>query len=520
MQFSFVLTLLAGLVSETTALRCGTLLTTDCVSSGDIRYDHGYSNDLLKQHPIWEKTNGLGRMTSTTRDPNGTPIYAVPYDIVTGKYGIGPLTNLVDGRFFFNKTIIGSRSYQHVYVFTPPVPLELCQGGPPPGIFNAGIFNESEAKGPPNGVSDEICGVNGRLILGDNWGASTYDKDATLRDFKGLGWWNAITVTLRKPIDSRTMYIYSRDHIEGEGAEVQFSGDHIFYDNFKKQVYSTSLYLFGTGFPFQSHTSSVLEKIEGGNKQFVKEIEEAMDEFNIPMSQRVPIPMTTECLHPLECATEEEFCTIGKDPNCSESPYQEPAASLNGGAITLVVILCLAATTVVFYIIYQQSRAKQKKRYRDHFIRSIAKHIHIEPTANMTSPENLKKEFDKIDTDEGGTISKEELQVFTDSGMIGNLSKKDFSAMWSALDLDNSGEIDFVEFTVFLSSCGDEFDKVNKEQDVMTKAEKLNFASKRLSVRDLSAINQSADTGTDDNNAASQTKIQLYQHLELLGDMK
>ena len=56
---------------------------------------------------------------------------------------------------------------------------------------------------------------------------------------------------------------------------------------------------------------------------------------------------------------------------------------------------------------------------------------------------------------------------------------------WSALDVDNSGEIDFVEFTVFLSSCGSEFEQVQKEQATMTKEEKLKHASKRLSAKAL-----------------------------------
>ena len=41
------------------------------------------------------------------------------------------------------------------------------------------------------------------------------------------------------------------------------------------------------------------------------------------------------------------------------------------------------------------------------------------------------------------------------------------------------------EFAAFLSSCGDEFDAVSKEQKAMTKAEKLKYASSRLSTRML-----------------------------------
>merc|ERR1712037_399470 len=97
----------------------------------------------------------------------------------------------------------------------------------------------------------------------------------------------------------------------------------------------------------------------------------------------------------------------------------------------------------------------------------------------------LKKEFDRVDTDGGGTISKEELKAFVQTGKVGLISNKDFEALWCAIDLDNSGEVDFVEFLAFLGSCGTEFESVNKEQQRMTHEEKLKFASKRLSARNL-----------------------------------
>lgn len=472
----FALVLLV-LISKANALKCGTPLTTDCVKDSDIRYDPDYTNDLLKQAPVWEKRTGFERLVDTTRDGNGTGFYAVPYDETTGMYGTGPLTNLVGALSFENYTIIGSRTYKHIYVFTAPVPQEFCQGGPPEGTVDVNVGGEQQP----------ICGVNGRLIVGDSWGASTYEKDGSVQLFKGLGWWNAITSASIIPIDERTVYIVARDTKEGkDDAKVQFSGDVIYYgDNFEKVAVSSSLYQFDAENPFKSNTVSDGVSLE--EEQWLEEIQEAMDKFNIPASKRVTLPMTTECLHPLECASEEDFCTVGKDPECSVSPYQEPAASLNGGGIALIVILCVAAVVAVGSFVYRRASASQKKRYKEHIIRGIARNITIAPTAGMLSPELLQKEFGHIDKDKGGTISKVELKEFLDSGKVGDLSVKDFDAMWAILDLDGSGEVDFVEFTVFLSSCGEEFEQVHKETLVMTKKEKLLFASKRLSVKDLAA---------------------------------
>ena len=70
--------------------------------------------------------------------------------------------------------------------------------------------------------------------------------------------------------------------------------------------------------------------------------------------------------------------------------------------------------------------------------------------------------------------------------------------MWAVIDIDNSGEVDFVEFISFLGSCGTEFETANKEQKAMTKDEKLKYASQRLSMRVLSVPKDDEEEGADD----------------------
>ena len=184
MKFTLFAAVFPTIMKTANALQCGTALTTDCIAATDIRYDSEYTNDLLKQASVWDKKSGLAKFTTTSRGSNGELIYAVPYDEITGTYGAGPLTNLVEVEAYTNETIVGSRSYRHIYLFTRPVPAELCQGGPPEGVFDVDAV-------PPEGTDADadtpICGVHGRLITGDTWGTSTYEKDGTVRDFKGLG---------------------------------------------------------------------------------------------------------------------------------------------------------------------------------------------------------------------------------------------------------------------------------------------------------------------------------------------
>jgi hypothetical protein len=73
-----------------------------------------------------------------------------------------------------------------------------------------------------------------------------------------------------------------------------------------------------------------------------------------------------------------------------------------------------------------------------------------------------------------------ELKAWIDEGKLGNISDKDFNALWSALDIDGSGTVDFVEFCTFLSGCGEAFDEVYDQQEKMSKQEKMKYASSRL----------------------------------------
>ena len=126
------------------------------------------------------------------------------------------------------------------------------------------------------------------------------------------------------------------------------------------------------------------------------------------------------------------------------SPYQEPDAQLKGGFVALFVILGVLVYGAGTFLLHCNISKKQKRCYKKQFVRSIAMNITIADAAGHVNPEQLKKEFDFIDKDKGGTISKDELKNFISSGKIGEISDKDVEVMWRAIDIDNSGEVDFV----------------------------------------------------------------------------
>lgn len=76
------------------------------------------------------------------------------------------------------------------------------------------------------------------------------------------------------------------------------------------------------------------------------------------------------------------------------------------------------------------------------FVRSIAPTIDRRVGAEFVSVEDLKSQFDGIDTNNDDTISKDELRKFlVDQDQA--LSDKDFEVLWRTIDIDGKNEVDF-----------------------------------------------------------------------------
>ena len=202
------------------------------------------------------------------------------------------------------------------------------------------------------------------------------------------------------------------------------------------------------------HTMIPMQRIISANtatmvriseEEFLAGIEEYNEAFQVP--QPIQAPMTSDEVAKYDGTfpAEEDWCGgVMSDVSCTPSPYVEPDVQMKGGFIALFVILGVLLFSSVALFFHRKAVETQKKRYKEHFIRGIARNITISDSAGRVSPEQLKKEFDHIDKDKGGTISKDELKTFLKSGKVGDISDKDVEAMWAAIDIDNSGEVDFV----------------------------------------------------------------------------
>lgn len=172
-----------------------------------------------------------------------------------------------------------------------------------------------------------------------------------------------------------------------------------------------------------------------------------------------------------KCPSEEDWCKL--DPECSVSPYQEPPASVKGGAVAGITVACVAVVLLAMYAIFVYKLKQQEKRNKVMFCKAVAKNIRL--SGDLT-PEALAKEFTRIDESKtpDGKIDKEELRQFLLSGALGDINEKDFEALWAVMDADSSGDVDFLEFCTYLGHCHE----VYEETRHVSRTERLSLAQK------------------------------------------
>jgi len=70
----------------------------------------------------------------------------------------------------------------------------------------------------------------------------------------------------------------------------------------------------------------------------------------------------------------------------------------------------------------------------------------------VLTKDNIREEFEAIDKNGDEKIQKEELREYVSSGKLGTacMNKPGFEALWSCMDTNSSGEVDFFEFCSFM----------------------------------------------------------------------
>ena len=161
--------------------------------------------------------------------------------------------------------------------------------------------------------------------------------------------------------------------------------------------------------------------------------------------------------------------------------YAAPNGGLSPGAIVGIVVGCVATACLAMSLYYLRRLNNQRKRYKKRLVQNVARNVSIAPSAGGISADKLAAEFAHIDENGDGSISKSEMRTWLEDGKLGEISDKDFDAMWDAMS-GKDDRLNAIEFFVFLSGCGDAFDEVYNEQSKMSKNQKIALASRRLSV--------------------------------------
>jgi hypothetical protein len=187
------------------------------------------------------------------------------------------------------------------------------------------------------------------------------------------------------------------------------------------------------------------------------------------------------------------------DPNCSESPYQEPAASLNGAGIAVIVICCSVAVATCLFFFYKWSKSKQEKRVKYHFAKKVVQNMSFVGSHENITPANLEKEFDRIDSTgvADGSISREELKEFLSVGGTGMISDADFNILFASLDIHDRGNVNFLEFCAFLAKCEDEIDTRTYRRDYSMRQGLVKTVSLRLS-QNIQVVKEEEDEEADE----------------------
>ena len=475
--------LLAALpAAYTNALSCQSKFATPCRAESDKRYDPNASADLIQQNPIWEGTEGFWVQPVTASfDIAGQPLQPTWFyeGGAKGMPGYGIPYKQSTSTSFINRTIVGSRMFMHIYSIFEPADAEFCAKDVPVGAANV--------------IGEGSCGGTGFVMSSDQIGTSTFERDGTLHtfftaiglpyDYSGVSIPNSIAT----PIGSDTI-VYQAG-VPG-GISLAYTEVSANIENTVIGGSSSDINMVPSKDPNDpniSHTIYNGTKVE--ESEWVSSLLAAYDAAKVPVEERVAVPMTTACLTDApNCPSSEDFCTIGKDPACSDSLYQEPAATMKPGYIALFVILGIGVLIAAFYAVYRKAISDKEKKMRRLFVQKVAKRVDLKGSVSQLPPIQLVEEFKRIDqglrtsgTNGDGFISRQEMWDFISSGKAGEMSESDFDTLYNAMDIDGDGKVNFVEFCAFFTSCGDEVKAFNGDGAGASNEAILREASMRIS---------------------------------------
>jgi len=508
---TLLFTSLLRFFTEASPLQCGNTLTTPCLAWSDKRYSHAApsSNSIVSQNPSWKSTIGTWTQPTQQVDAAGNPRQPTHYDTRTGR-GLPYRRDLVT--VFRNQSIVGSRLYVHGIKIYHPVPKIFC-------LLSNFLGNTDGDSNYTSVIGNGTCGEHGHVSYFEYFGTTTAEKDGTVNIF----WYNDDTYS--GPADETSMASFvGNDTVyyrAGKPGGVDMSTWMDVFVSSEANVIGGS----GTDMGIEGPTTapddskddggamaSITHSFYNATRPEVSEWEHAIRmayyDANIRLEDRVGgsvAPIRNGCLSKTgRCPTEEEFCTLGKDPSCSPSPYQEPDAGVTLVAVLTISLLCGAALLLLGFVAHRKILRRNLKSkellYKSLFVHQVTRRIDTRSSTSQIPAEELAEMITKINNGlkeaaepadcalvasvGEGIITREELWEFLSSGVAGNIYETDFTLLFDAIDIERRGKVNFVEFMVFLSTCGKDIseleDSLYRYDKEMPEEEKIARASKKI----------------------------------------
>mmetsp|Transcript_4784 Transcript_4784/g.11942 ORF Transcript_4784/g.11942 Transcript_4784/m.11942 type:complete len:474 (+) Transcript_4784:74-1495(+) len=427
---SLLLMHLLASFDPSSAIKCGTAISKDCVGDNDIRYDSDVGYDLKDHAPVLKAYEGLYKATNMVYAPDGSlfpflpsgdELFAIPYTE------------------FINVTISGSRYYQHNY----------------------GVFHNFDSSRP------------GGVLLVDVYYVATFEKDGTAQ---GLGAVPGLVqsdgtdidpsiLEGRKltPLNERAWYSsYAVDSSTAVNQETWLCFDDD-CTTFASSLENWEILPNGTNVQigFLRYSGSKIESKD----EWLAQLEQALDDANVPEDRLTASDVETGECATGSCPTEEQWQM--NDPYFQESPYQEPDGSLKTGFIVGITIAGFVVFVSIAALIHRMGLARQERRIRTAVARAVASTMGKRRRAESLTPADLQKHFDSMDGDGDGHVTKAEVKAFLESSPVAELEDKDFEVLFATLDLNHDDMIDFTEFCAFFSIIRDDYDKAILQKSIL-----------------------------------------------------
>jgi len=446
------------------AVECGKWFSNPCVCESDVKYcpagTNGATDDILAQHPLWK--NLAGFYEYEVRPEASRPKNARFLDPTIG---------------FLNITIAGSRLYMHYYVVQQPDPDVDCDT-----IESGGDECDSE------------CGF-GCVTTSDSYATSTPERDGMIASTNELLPSIPITYEIDEdaplapvnfkqiPIDENTLFASAEWGTFRLAQSFSFTSLDKSRATFIEDVYTIDE---GISYPVSRH-EEIYTRLDGP-EQFLEKLAESLEERQVREEMKPLLPMPSECNQKDQelCPTEEEWCKI--DPACVAEPkYAEPEGTLKAGPIAGVVVAVAVVLLGLAALYHNDQMKKQAARNKAAFARRVADTIELEGPDRELTPEALAREFKRIDNGDGnGTIDRDELWNFVNSGSVAKMGKSDFNALFAALDTDGDGTVSFMEFCAYMGKAYGEFEKMKEDRSVkMTRGDMMDSHYSAISKRIL-----------------------------------